>query len=173
MEEAKLFKTLVLSYQNIFNFNGHQSRRSFLYYLVGLVIQELFLSGLVIITLHMRELMGNNVYSLIMTAVMGMIVAAWLIALVLTTFSSYVRRLHDMGFSGVLYLIMLFVSFAITAFGRGAPVYVIISASLSLLFTLVLVVAQSKEEDNPYRTANPFLVRPDYVTEVFTMDDKE
>lgn len=173
MEEAGFLKVIGLSYKNLFNFYGHQSRRTFVYFIVGCFIQVIFASALAVFVFHIKRFVSNPTLAILLTLLFGVILLAFSFAIILATFSSYVRRLHDMGYSGAFFPIVVAITALFVILGHGSVVLVTLGFTISGLFTLILILAQGQEEDNKYRTKDPFLVRPAFVEELFKIEEEE
>ena len=119
--EIAYFKnSVIFGLKNSFNFKGETNRRDCLYYLI-------FVYGLIFLTLFSCKYIGNQYFE---TSVEdgGMLIGMLLCSpLIVSIWSTFVRRLHDIGWAGYL----IFVTFI--------PL-------IGLLFFLVLILKEGKKK---------------------------
>ncbi|WP_222985572.1 DUF805 domain-containing protein [Psittacicella gerlachiana] len=171
MEPAGFFKVMLLTYTNLFNFNGYQDRRSFMYFLIGFSFQALIVLALVYLEAKVTAWINNHTLAIVTTLLLGVLLLAFAFTTIISTFGSFVRRLHDMGYSGILFLLVVIVSSLFVFLGYKSLTLISIGIFISGAFTLFLIFAPSQVEDNKYRSKNPFLVRPKFVEEVFSFEE--
>ncbi|RIY34016.1 hypothetical protein CKF54_01800 [Psittacicella hinzii] len=166
--KLSLCKTILLHYRHIFNFSGSENRRSFVvwfFYNLGILLAFAAYFYFLIPAFTQEDVysaydqgqLSSGANALISYSILV------LVAVVVVNFFAYmsasIRRLHDLGQSGVVYWLFLVVMtlLVVSEFFSAVGFLGIIACVVYLNFRIALAILPTKKENNQFVSKDPFV----------------